>query len=159
MISARRDFSHAREAHRQVSLISSPSDHGAIGLQGDRKIITRLDGNDTTQPGWHSGLPVGISSPSQHRAIFFKSKRVVVAAGDSDQGVERGGKELLPIAEPAEAHYRPVGFEGDRVFGTRVDRDDLRETGGNVGDAVVVAIAPDDDCAVGLHCDRVTGAR
>ena len=158
MIAARRDFAHPRQARRQFTLISSPSDHGAVGLQGDGKIIARLDGNDAAQTGWHIGLPVDISTPSQHRAIFFQSERVVVAGRDSDQGVERGGKELLPVAEPAEAHHRAIGFKGNGVFGARINRDDFCETGGNVVDAVVVAIAPGDHSAVGFHRDRVTGA-
>ena len=71
----------------------------------------------------------------------------------------RGRRAILPEAKPAEAYHRAIGFESDGVLGARVDSNDLRKTGGNTSDTIVVAIAPGDDRAVGLHRDRVNGSR
>ena len=98
--------------------------------------------------------------PAALVAIGVARIECVAAPGKADGGkLLRGRRAILPVAEPAEAHHRAIGFEGDGVLGACVDGDDLRKTGGDTSDAVVVAIAPCDDRAVGLHRDRVHGSR
>ena len=156
---AGRDFFDACQACGHRTAITTPRDHRLVGFQSDGECIARLHGDHSGEAVGHARLSIGVVTPCDHRAIGPQCQRVIVSCGNSCEWTECGREILLSEAEPSKAHHRAIGLQCDGVLGACVDGHHIGESSGNVGHAIVVAIAPGDDRTIGFHRHGMTRSR